>query len=591
MAFLAPLAAALIPLLIAPGFLFYYDLTPKIALLLLAAGVALPWSVAGGRRPAGWFSLLLAAQLLSLAISTAVSAEPRLSLGGTSWRRFGLITHASLLVFAWILAATPATGPARKTLFRGIAATGVLIALYTILQYFGWDPWIPAGGYHIGEGVWTIVRPPGTLGHAAYAATWLLLVVFLAVALRRIETDRWWRRLALVAIILAVTAIVLSGTRAALAGLAAGGVLLVWGRRWQRRWLAIAGGVVFALVVFYYSPAGQGLRSRMRWAIEDPRGGARLLLWRDALAMGGTRWLAGWGPETFPTVFPRRQSRELARAYPDFQYESPHNMFVDAFVSQGAIGALVLLAISFAAFAAARSNSLGRPLAAALAATIASQMFNSFIPVTALGFYLLVGLVAPDRRPEVRPPAWRPALWCCLPVSALLVACAIRLLAADRGTQIVRERLEVGRIEEAVGVYDRSRFYWNPGANPDLWYSRSLVEAARRSDRILVGARALETAFQAALRASLEADERHNAGYNLAAFHALRNDAAGVERSLREAIAWAPNWYKPHWALAQALGLAGRGREALAEAALAVELDAGKHPEVARTLDELRGGK
>ena len=30
---------------------------------------------------------------------------------------------------------------------------------------------------------------------------------------------------------------------------------------------------------------------------------------------------------------------------------------------------------------------------------------------------------------------------------------------------------------------------------------------------------------------------------------------AGVEHALRNAIAWAPNWFRPHWTLAQVLAL------------------------------------
>ena len=68
-----------------------------------------------------------------------------------------------------------------------------LTALYGIAQYFGWDPILPAAAYHIGEGIWTIVRPPGTLGYVSYFATWLLFVVFLSLALAALEESRSWR--------------------------------------------------------------------------------------------------------------------------------------------------------------------------------------------------------------------------------------------------------------------------------------------------------------------------------------------------------------------------------------------------------------
>jgi hypothetical protein len=62
-----------------------------------------------------------------------------------------------------------------------------------------------------------------------------------------------------------------------------------------------------------------------------------------------------------------------------------------------------------------------------------------------------------------------------------------------------------------------------------------------------------------------------------------------VERSLRNAIAWSPNWFKPHWALAKLLAASERWPEAISEAESAVERDGGKDAEVNKTLAELKG--
>ena len=67
-----------------------------------------------------------------------------------------------------------------------------------------------------------------------------------------------------------------------------------------------------------------------------------------------------------------------------------------------------------------------------------------------------------------------------------------------------------------------------------------------------------------------------------------RRDAAYDERSLRNAIAWGPNWFKPHWMLAQFLELANRRDEALREAEAAVERDGGHDPEGSDTLKKLK---
>jgi Tfp pilus assembly protein PilF len=111
---------------------------------------------------------------------------------------------------------------------------------------------------------------------------------------------------------------------------------------------------------------------------------------------------------------------------------------------------------------------------------------------------------------------------------------------------------------------------------------------AQKAPSPVVQLQALAESGAAALRATRTAEDPFNAWYSLAALYASQNDAAGAERSLRAAIAANPNWFKPHWTLAQVLLVEGRVEEAAREAALAAELNAGKNPEVARTLEEIR---
>ena len=150
------------------------------------------------------------------------------------------------------------------------------------------------------------------------------------------------------------------------------------------------------MIVLFVSPAGQGLRSRIHWSLEEPLGGARPLLWRDTIRMGGYRLAAGYGPETFGPNFPSINPSALARAYPDFQHESPHNVFLDALVSQGIPGLLLFWrrdagvisgfsALRKAPYLACARRGFGRRLA--------SQQFNVFTLPTALYFYLMVALI------------------------------------------------------------------------------------------------------------------------------------------------------------------------------------------------------
>jgi O-antigen ligase len=565
-------AVALIALILTPRLLFYFDVTPKAVVLLLASGVAL---LPARRSKLTWLVML---SLVSLALSTALSPNPGLSFYGTHWRQYGALTQAAVLIFAWALSTqTHRIG----LLLRFVSVAGALTALYGIAQYLGWDPILPAAAYHVGEGIWTIVRPPSTLGYVSYFATWLLFVVFLSVALPG--------RLAKACAALALIAMLLAGSRAAFLGLAIGAA--VWmgmrirpghapTRRALWRAASFAGAALLAVWVLYLSPAGQPLRGRARWFAEDPWGGARPLLWRDSLRMGLARPLAGHGPETFTAAFPHFESAALSRAYPDFAHESPHNIFLDALVGQGIAGPLLLAAWCALGFSAAwkirgEHPDLAACLAAALAAGIVSQQFTVFtIPTAAIFFAtiaLAAGLATGPAEPVRRFPFGLPFLYF-----------AARLAFADHALSLAQRDLGAGNLSAATAHYHAS------GQTSDLSFSRALLGIAAKAPTAALRLQAFQLADAAGVRATRTAEDPFNAWYSLSAIRAAQNDDAGAERCLRAAIAAHPTWFKPHWMLAQVLRFESSGEEALGEAALAVDLDGGKHPEVARTLQELR---
>ena len=518
MASLQAAAIALIALIVTPGVFFYFDVTPKIALLLLGMAAALFWPRDGGRAPRN-FTLLTAAMLVSLAISTALSVNPALSAFGTNWRRFGAITQAAVLVFAWLVGRNVAGKPERsRTILRGIAAAGALTAVYGIAQYFGWDPLLPKSAYHIGEGIWSIVRPPGTLGYVSYFATWLLGVIFASLALAGWERSAAARRACYIAAGLAASAMLLTGTRAAILGLAAGFAIWIYARgfRLPRRVMVGLAAVSLAGAAFYFSPAGWPLRSRARWYREDPWGGARVHLWIDSAVMGTHRPL-GYGPETFTATFPRFESVSLARAYPEFLHESPHNILLDAWVSQGILGAAALAGFCWIGMAGAwRGKQFW--LASAIAAMVVSQMFTVFTMPTALVFYVLVAIAAGTaeigrRKTEVG--SQKIAFGARGAIAALLVYGAVRWMAADRNLELAKEALARGDLAAASASYGKSDRLRFPGSGSDLWYSRACVAAAGLAAAVPDRMNAMLQATAAAIRATHTSEEPVNAWYYL----------------------------------------------------------------------------
>jgi O-antigen ligase len=585
------LMTALVPLSIAPGLLSAFDITPKITILLFGDAVLLllckqivngaesVYKAGSGRI----YLACLAAQWLSTAASTLWSSNPTLSVWGSGWRRDGLIAESTLLLFAFLVVAWLAEDPGRiRAVLRTAVLTGAAASLYGIAQYLGWDPILSAAGYQSGEGIYTIVRPPGTLGHADYFANWLVMVAFFALALIRLEDDRRCKFAARFSLILAVLAIVLSGTRSALLGLLAGAIVFVAMARprFDRKMAGALAAAIVALALLYISPAGAKLRARVHWSLDDARGGERLLLWRDSLRLALDHPLLGSGPETFTAQFPPRESVELARAYPDFYRESPHNMFLDALTSRGLPGAVALLALCALGLWAARKNPA---LAAALTAAIVCQQFVVLTISTALYFYLLLSIIVASTVPARQFKPRRFSAFFAAPISFILLIFATRLLLADHALATAERRIAAGDVPGAADAYRRVQ-RWEPSrGDSDLRYSREMLRLATSTPVFPTSVAAAQQASDAALRATTTAEDPQNAWYNYATIAALRNDRAGVENGLRHSIAAAPNWFKPHWTLAQFLELTGRHAEARREASRALDLDAGHDPEVAST--------
>jgi len=604
MRFLVPLVAALVPLLITPGLFSHFDVTPKIAVLLL--GTALLLSYRGVnvqnlynllRQPAGhWLAAILGAVWISAALATVFSTNPLLSLNGSGWRRAGLIPETALILFVVMAAGWLAAEPGNiRLLLRACVASGALSAAYGIAQYFGRDPLLPVSAYQVGEGRFMIVRPPGTLGHADYFAAWLVTIVFLALALERLETQRWLKVWAGSVSALAALAIVLSGTRSAMLGVAIGGVAFIAVSRpaIKRTAVLMAAGGIAALVLLFFSPAGLKLRARVHWSLEDARGGARLLLWRDAVAMAVRRPIAGYGLETFSADFPRFQSADLARAFPDFYHESPHNMFLDALVSQGLAGFFILLWIcGFGMWCGIRAAREGRRLAgaltAALIATVVTQQFIVFIVPTLLFFYLILSMLTSEDAPALEPVAHtvrRSAILFVASAAAVIVFAGygFRLLVADRALQLAERAAATGEVRAAAQAYQTVLQWQLPGSSDDLAYSRAMHGLAIGTRDLATAILARHEALEAANHAVATAEDRQNAWYNLAMLKAENSDVPGVETALRNSIAYAPNWFKPHWTLAQVLAITNHPHEALTQAELAVQLDGNHDAEVIGT--------
>jgi hypothetical protein len=189
-------AVFLVPLALAPRLLFYYDIGPKIDLLLLSAAAALAFTSGDldslmafrGTRFGRWYTWASGAAIVLAGITTLTSAHRTLAWYGSTWRRMGALTDGAIVLAALCIAAYTVRSPTRLAwLLRAMCAAGLLASIYGIAQYFGWDPILPKAGYEVGDGVFQIVRPPSTMGHSDYFAAFLLWPVFAGISLFREE--------------------------------------------------------------------------------------------------------------------------------------------------------------------------------------------------------------------------------------------------------------------------------------------------------------------------------------------------------------------------------------------------------------------
>ncbi|HEX3746825.1 MAG TPA: hypothetical protein VHW09_22960 [Bryobacteraceae bacterium] len=338
----------------------------------------------------------------------------------------------------------------------------------------------------------------GTLGDPGSLAVWLAMGACLAMALAQMEPRRLWRTAAWAASAAALAALIVTGVKSA------------------------------------------------------PWAGAHGSLWRDTLSMAADRPLAGFGSETFLAQFPHFESKALAQVSPDSFYESPRNALLDTLVAQGVPGLLLLCGLTVLGMVSAWKRGEGW-IAAALLAGIAGLQFTAFRIPTAILFFTTVALAVRPTESQ-REPRPMPVLVTLAPFAVLaLLYLALRVTVADRELVVTRRLLDARDLRAATAEYEIYWFWRLPGANADIWYSRTWLAIARNATNPDVRAQAMAIAVEAAARATENAEEPGPAFYNLAQVSLAQQDYDEARHDLRLAIASHPNWYLPRRALAQEL--------------------------------------
>jgi len=365
---------------------------PKLAAILVllgAAGLARPGTF-HPRRLAG--TPALAAWLAAVAVSTALSSSPLLSLIGAHSTLNGALTIAvCALLFMGATAAPPGFAP---RFHAAVLAAGMLAAAYAVAGAAGADPFR-------GE---LFRHARAFAGNPDFLAQQLAMALPFAVAFA--VTGR--ATVHLPAVILLAGALSLSGSRAGLVAAALGVVLVAGALRSRRGACARLAAVLAALVGGF--AAGEALQS------PATRTGTRLaglaepgtvsldrgMMWSGVLSAVRERPLLGHGPDTLGTAFLRHAPPGWAAAKgAGTTAERAHNSILEGAAASGLIGLGALLWFA-ACWARGLPRYNGNPgiaaAAAAVAAYAAHNLFSFGTPATAPVIWVLLGLFPGLRR-------------------------------------------------------------------------------------------------------------------------------------------------------------------------------------------------
>lgn len=226
---------------------------------------------------------------------------------------------------------------------NGVVA--VLVGFYAVLQHYGFS-WFQDT---------TDVRVRGTIGNAAFLASYLGIMFFLALYLAREARTVLMRRMWWCGAGLSLLVILLTQTRGAIvAGAVSLVVFLVWWalttseKKYKR--YAIVGLLLVALLGIFGYAYRTSLRSSSIPAVariasislNDPTTKSRLFIWENSLSAFTEHPILGYGMENFEYVYNSFYDPQVVA---EEWFDRSHNVYIDQLIHNGAIGFVLYLAM------------------------------------------------------------------------------------------------------------------------------------------------------------------------------------------------------------------------------------------------------
>jgi tetratricopeptide (TPR) repeat protein len=302
------------------------------------------------------------------------------------------------------------------------------------------------------------------------------------------------------------------------------------------------------------------------------------------------RTWTGYGLDAFASQFPRFQSAELANAYPDTYNESPHNLILDTLLSQGIGGAAFLALIAVVLAAGWRKSRNSLVFAGLIALLVSFQFFSLEITTAAYLYFTLAFLIAAELRPDgAMVTTSSIALRVCETWAAILLAIfALELAVSDWYFERTRKDLAAGNLLVSLRDFENARRWSPPGFDPSLWYSRELLNAARKANQFQAMFPEIEKSAWDAYR---RAEDRQNACYHLVSVYTNTGELERANSLNNECLALAPSWYLLYWSGASLNVSLHNYDQAERMAAQAVEYSGKHRQEMLRVLEMVRSAR
>jgi O-antigen ligase len=506
-------------------------------------------------------------------VSAIFAADRYLALFGDPENYAGLSFLLDMLVLYAALTVAVRRERDVAILLVALFGAGLLAMAYGAAQTLGLDPvsWAvdPTGG-----------RAFATFGNPDHFGHFLSVVFGVALGTVVGVTRLGVRALALLGVILTAAIAAIVATRGTVLGMAGAILGIPFLRRTGRGPLVIGGGALLLLAAaLAVTPLGQRTIATASGGTPD-----RVFLYEIAARATLARPILGYGPDNFRVA--HAEHRTVASlAFGAGPYSTAHDWLLDASVSTGVVGLLVLCALMIVGTLELRRLATERPAIGAPlfmgwlaywahALVAAESMAASWYPWVALGTAAgLRGIRQADRPPRRVPH---------LAVAALAVVAAIGALSGARAFQANRdawtsaEAAHFGDLSAATEFADRAAA--RDGGRADYWNRLGLAyEAEKRWPPAVAAYR------EAARRGPYVAVYWANLARGLARL--AGSDPAAREEAVaaaRQATLVDPNAPLGHVVLAEVAVAFGRCELAVAEATVASSLEIGHGPLVER---------